>query len=74
MTLPFSPMADLCLVLVTNKKYVYRLRLCFVRLLFIVSTASAEIQLDIQSLLIAMRKSIRNARLGTVKHDWASII
>ena len=74
MILPLSPMADLCLVLVTNTEYVYRLRLCFVRLLFTVSTPSAEIQLSIQSLLIVMRKSITNARLGTVKHDGASII
>ena len=42
--------------------------------LFIVSRPSTQIQLSISGLLIAMRKPIRNAYLGIVKHDWTSFV
>ena len=42
--------------------------------LFVVSRLSTEIAFSIQGLLIVMRKLIRKARPGTVKHDLTSIV
>ena len=42
--------------------------------LFIVSRLSTLIQLNISGLFIVMGKSIRNAYLDIVKHDWTSIV
>ena len=42
--------------------------------LFIVSKLSAPIQMNISGLFIVMRKAIRNAYLGILKHDWTSIV
>ena len=51
----------MCLVLVTNTKYV--VCLSFLK-------PQPKFNLSIQGLLIVMGEPIRNACLGTVKHDW----
>ena len=42
--------------------------------LFIIFRLSTKIQLRISGLLTVMGKSIKNAYLGIVKHDWTSIV